>query len=84
MPRRIGYNSSEDFQVHFFKHLKTKIEIYIDATTGVRLVVEHDIPDHPRFTLYWEEGGGVTLEEINTAIHRLLVQSKVIDEEATA
>ena len=60
--------------------MKTDIEIYADDARGVRLVIERDIPGSLRFSLYWEEDGTVSLEEINAAIHRLMLQAGLLPE----
>ncbi len=51
-------------------------QVYIDRDTGVRLVVEYDIPDSPLVTIFWSEDNN--LEEINAAIRRLQQQAGLL------
>lgn len=49
---------------------------FTDTTTGVRLEVEHDIPEHPRITVFPPEPNTLTLEEFNEAVRRLMTSAK--------
>jgi hypothetical protein len=64
--------------------MRTDMHIYADPESGVRLVVERDIPGHPRFSAYWGEDGMITLEEINAAIRRLMVEAKLLPDSEEA
>lgn len=44
---------------------------YIDKDTRVRMTVEHDIPGHPRVTVYPPDGNTLSIEQVNEAIRRL-------------
>jgi hypothetical protein len=46
-------------------------EEYIDHVTRVRMLIEHDIPDHPKITIVCPEGHDLSIEQVNEAIKRL-------------
>lgn len=48
---------------------------WTDVSTGTRLLIEYDIPQWPRITIFPPKDGAGDIEEINEAISRLLQSS---------
>jgi len=46
-------------------------EEYIDSATHVRMLVEHDNPEHPKVTIACPSGHQLTFEQVNEAVKRL-------------
>lgn len=66
--------------VHCGKVMRAwEVEEYTDAQTGMRLTVEHDIPEHPRITAYPPDG--IDIDALNPAIHRLMEQAGLLPEQ---
>src|SRR5260221_537417 len=53
---------------------------YIDKQTGTRLIVEYDIPNHPRITAIPPEEGA-SYEEVNEATRRLMRIASLVREQ---
>ena len=53
----------------------SETEEYLDVSTGIRLTVEYDIPDHPKLTVFAPEGCTLSIEELNEAVQRLLTSA---------